>query len=964
MVSESEGPNTLLDMARNIGVPTGLVYDNSKVMAGKLWKKYMRQFWIKEIGHNEAHKPWQNPFEREWSHLVPIYKKAWILTGCPKEAWFCLLRHVLDIAEHTARKSLGWRTPYEVSTGETDDISFLLRFLFWQLVLFFDPSAKIPMEGGNERLGRWCGRAKGYGDGMCYWIYTDDTQELIVRSGVRCATEGKINAYYKDRIEQLLKEDDTRMKQHVDPTVYYEKGERVPDADGTIAVKNAPLVIPKEKLLDMFVYDTITTKTGLEKEKKGYVKEVLGDDAVRVQFPGGKQKVYEYEEFINKVNEPEDFDGELWQFSNIIGHRYSKAEPNKIELLIDWVGYEPSWVPWKDIRHTDPVSLAEYAQKNDLLEKSRWKWAKRYVKNAKTFKRMLKQVKLMKKRTKQAMKWKFGVKIPRSLAEAKKFDKENGNTAWMDAVQTEVILLRDTYECFRVPEDPSEITDEYQHVTLLWAFDCKFDGRLRARCVCGGHTTEDPHWAYYSGVASLEDVRILLLIAVLVDLQVVAGDVASAYLESLTIELLCCVLGEEFGHMAGLLVIIAKAVYGAKLSSHMWHSKLADSLIHMGFVPSKAALDIWMRKRVDHYEYVAVIVDDLLVFSKKPEQILGPLTDVYGFGLKGVGTPEYYSGADILYNATTGFWEVSAKTYIKRCKERIEAMFDIQLKNYGSPMEGDDHPELDETPLMIAEEITKYQMLVGMGQWAVTLGRFDVQYAVNTMARYSAAPKKGHFLRMFRIFGYLAFHDKARISFDPSDPNWDDFEYVDSDWGHMYPDSVEYIDPNTPEPLVPELKQTTVADSSHANDFVTRKSTGSYWIFLGCTVVAAYSKRLATVEAATYGAELVMGRIALEATVAMRYKLRMLGVKVESPALILCDNQSVVCNLQLPSSALKKKHHACNYHRAREIISAHIARVAFVRSKFNIADVGTKPLGPHAHYMLLKEVFYGRYMFD
>ena len=62
-----------------------------------------------------------------------------------------------------------------------------------------------------------------------------------------------------------------------------------------------------------------------------------------------------------------------------------------------------------------------------------------------------------------------------------------------------------------------------------------------------------------------------------------------------------------------------------------------------------------------------------------------------------------------------------------------------------------------------------------------------------------------------------------------------------------------------------------------------------------------------------------MGRVALEASVAMRYKLRMLGVKVETPTLLLCDNQSVVFNLQFPSSALKKKHNACNYHRAREI---------------------------------------------
>ena len=36
----------------------------------------------------------------------------------------------------------------------------------------------------------------------------------------------------------------------------------------------------------------------------------------------------------------------------------------------------------------------------------------------------------------------------------------------------------------------------------------------------------------------------------------------------------------------------------------------------MKFTPSRADHDLWMRKRGDHYEYIATYVDDLLVFSK------------------------------------------------------------------------------------------------------------------------------------------------------------------------------------------------------------------------------------------------------------------------------------------------------------------------------------------------------------
>ena len=42
----------------------------------------------------------------------------------------------------------------------------------------------------------------------------------------------------------------------------------------------------------------------------------------------------------------------------------------------------------------------------------------------------------------------------------------------------------------------------------------------------------------------------------------------------------------------------------------------------MGFTLSKADKDIWMKKRGDHYEYIAVYVDDLLIVSKVPEEII------------------------------------------------------------------------------------------------------------------------------------------------------------------------------------------------------------------------------------------------------------------------------------------------------------------------------------------------------
>ena len=86
----------------------------------------------------------------------------------------------------------------------------------------------------------------------------------------------------------------------------------------------------------------------------------------------------------------------------------------------------------------------------------------------------------------------------------------------------------------------------------------------------------------------------------------------------------------------------------------MWHQTFSDNLRIMDFKQCKADYDLWIRDCKDHYEYIAVMVDDILVFSKEPESIIKYIKDIYGYELNGVGSPEYYSGADITYMGNTG----------------------------------------------------------------------------------------------------------------------------------------------------------------------------------------------------------------------------------------------------------------------------------------------------------------------
>jgi len=87
-----------------------------------------------------------------------------------------------------------------------------------------------------------------------------------------------------------------------------------------------------------------------------------------------------------------------------------------------------------------------------------------------------------------------------------------------------------------------------------------------------------------------------------------------------------------------------------------------------------------------------------------------------------------------------------------------------------NPMDPEYYPELDETPFLPPEDISKYRSIVGSLNWILTLGRFDIAYALNTLSRYNMAPKQGHMKALQKILGYLRDKAHGKLVIDPGIP--------------------------------------------------------------------------------------------------------------------------------------------------------------------------------------------------
>ena len=115
-------------------------------------------------------------------------------------------------------------------------------------------------------------------------------------------------------------------------------------------------------------------------------------------------------------------------------------------------------------------------------------------------------------------------------------------------------------------QDRGDTTHEYQKITLRMIFDVKVDGRRKAWLVTGSHLAEPLEDNAYSGVVSIDTIRLGFFAADLNELTAVAADVGNAYLYADTNEKVYTTAGEEFGDLQGRALIVRKALYGLRSS--------------------------------------------------------------------------------------------------------------------------------------------------------------------------------------------------------------------------------------------------------------------------------------------------------------------------------------------------------------------------------------------------------------
>jgi hypothetical protein len=131
---------------------------------------------------------------------------------------------------------------------------------------------------------------------------------------------------------------------------------------------------------------------------------------------------------------------------------------------VEWKDGTTSWVPLSTLKESNPVEIAEYAIARELSDEPAFSWWVPY-----TLKKRDAIISAVNKRY-----WKrthkYGIRVPKSVAEAYEIDKENGDDGWAQSIQKEMNAV---CVAFHILEDGLNPPPERRMETM--------DGRSQSR---------------------------------------------------------------------------------------------------------------------------------------------------------------------------------------------------------------------------------------------------------------------------------------------------------------------------------------------------------------------------------------------------------------------------------------------------------------------------------------------------
>jgi hypothetical protein len=229
--------------------------------------------------------------------------------------------------------------------------------------------------------------------------------------------------------------------------------------------------------------------------------------------------------------------------------------------------------------------------------------------------------------------------------------------------------------------DIVELPAGRKYVGRKWLFKKKFNAegkveKYKARLVAKGYSQVEgiDFGEIFSSVSKLTSIRFLLSIVVAFDLEVEQMDVKIAFLHGDLEEEIYMKRLEGFvvNGKKELVCKLKKSLHGLKQSPRMWYQNFDTYILGLGFVRSRVDHSVYSKQVGNHFIYVVLYVDDMLLVGNNMDVIKEVKSKLSSkFDMKDLGAAKFILGMEIKRDRANRKLWLNQRKYVETILQRF-----------------------------------------------------------------------------------------------------------------------------------------------------------------------------------------------------------------------------------------------------------------------------------------------------
>jgi len=461
-------------------------------------------------------------------------------------------------------------------------------------------------------------------------------------------------------------------------------------------------------------------------------------------------------------------------------------------------------------------------------------------------------------------------------------------------------------------------------VRAKWVYKVKLraDGSIecyKARWVAKGYSQRFgiDYDETFAPVMRMENLRFLLAIATILDLEIHQMDVDLAFLQASLMEKIYIEQPEGFvdANHPEWVCLLLQSLYGLKQAPFEWNQLLDKHLRSCGYISLDADPCIYIKVKAEVLIIIAIYVDDCVIIAPHNEIEAAKCTLSSRFKMKDLGPAKSILSLEILRQRQQGKLQIRQRGHIEALIKTVHL----------------EHAAVKHTPLPTGIQLEcikktpsncynlPYRRVIGNLLYIALASRPDIAFAASYLSRFASGYNQTHWNAALHVVRYLAAMKEHAITYSR----------------HL----AFYIKGRLQAPV-------GFCDADWGGDHNNRKSVSGIMFFFAGGPISWMSKSQSTVAVSSTEAEYMAISEAVKHALYLHQLRAPLHLDTSLPIKLNVDNQSAITVANSPQNSFnaRMKHLDIRVHHLRDTIASGTVTLAYRPTSDMIADMLTKPL--------------------